>query len=137
MYKKLLLIDDDSDEQFFFSEALKEINASVKFLFAENAKEGVQLIRFLSPDLVFIDINMPAINGLECLELIMNNKDIQLPNIIIYSTSIDNDLCRTALKKGAVDCIKKQNSIHLLADALKNLLITGSPVLHLVSADKH
>ncbi|HEY2726012.1 MAG TPA: response regulator [Parafilimonas sp.] len=125
MYKKILLIDDDADEQFFFIEALKEINASAKFFFANSAKEGLSLVKFLLPDFVFIDINMPAINGLECLDLIAHNEDILQPSIIIYSTTIDNSIRNNAIKKGATACLKKQNSIHELAKLLKNILVTN------------
>jgi CheY-like chemotaxis protein len=122
MYKKILLIDADADEQFFFTEALKEINASVKFFFANSAKEGLNLIKFLLPDLVFIDINMPAINGLECLDSIVEDKESLQPSIIIYSTTIDNDVRNNAIKRGATACIKKQNTIHELARLLKIFL---------------
>jgi len=124
MYKKILLIDDDLDEQFFFTEALKEINTSAKFFFANSAKEGLNLIKFLLPDFVFIDINMPAINGLECLDLIADEKGSLQPSIIIYSTTIDKDIRNNAIKKGATACIQKQNSIHELAKLLKMFLST-------------
>lgn len=123
MYKKILLIDDDEDEQFFFMEALKEINGSVKFFFAANSNEGIRMFKFLSPDIVFIDINMPVINGLECLELISGNKNIKEVNTIIYSTGVDDKICDKAIKKGATACIKKQGTIHDLADILKKLLL--------------
>jgi CheY-like chemotaxis protein len=126
MYKKILLIDDDVDEQFFFTEALKEINAPAKFFYADTAKEGIDLAKDLLPDFIFIDINMPAINGLECLDLIVDNKEddkeSQQQNIIIYSTTIDNAVRYNALKKGARACLKKQNSIHDLAGFLKVFL---------------
>jgi CheY-like chemotaxis protein len=125
MYKKILLIDDDVDEQFFFTEALKEINASAKFFYADTAKEGIDLAKDLLPDFIFIDINMPAVNGLECLDLIVDNKDDDKEsqqNIIIYSTTIDNTVRYNALKKGARACLKKQNTIHELAGFLKVFL---------------
>jgi len=123
MYKKILLIDDDEDEQFFFTEALKEISTPVKFFFAANSKEGMQLIKFLAPDIVFIDINMPLINGLECLQIIKNNKEIEKVNTIIYSTGVNDDVYKLAIKNGAITCVKKQATIHDLAAVLKNLLI--------------
>lgn len=123
MYKKILLIDDDEDEQFFFTEALKEISTPVKFFFAANSKEGMQLIKFHAPDIVFIDINMPLINGLECLKIIKNNKEIEKVNTIIYSTGVNDEVSKLAIKNGAITCIKKQPTIHDLAAVLKNLLI--------------
>ena len=122
MYKKILLIDDDEDEQFFFLEALKELNVPVKFFFACNATEGYQLLDYVMPDIVFIDINMPSINGLQCLDTIMDNKPDKEFNAIIYSTGVDNSICRKAINRGAFACIKKQGSIHDLVNVLKSLL---------------
>jgi CheY-like chemotaxis protein len=84
MYRKILLIDDDEDEQFFFMEALKEIDAPVTFFFAPTADEGIKLLKFLLPDIVFIDINMPVINGFDCLEIIKTDSSINKIPIIIY-----------------------------------------------------
>jgi len=123
MHKKILLIDDDEDEQFFFMEALKEINAAIKFFFAANGHEGIRMLEFLLPEIVFIDINMPLINGLECLELIRNNKNIKQVNVIIYSTGVDDKIRDKVIKKGATACIKKQGSVHDLADILKKILL--------------
>lgn len=121
MYKKILLIDDDADEQFFFMEALKEIKGAVKFFYADNVKEGMQLMNFLLPDFIFLDINMPIQNGLEFLESITHNINKQ-PGIIIYSTGANDEVCKKALQKGATACIKKSNNINDLAAILKDLL---------------
>jgi CheY-like chemotaxis protein len=122
MYKKILLIDDDEDEQFFFLEALKELDSPVKFFFASSANEGFKMFDYVSPDIVFIDINMPMINGLEWLDTIKHNGSNQEFNAIIYSTGVDNSLCDRAIKKGAFACIKKQGGIHDLVNVLKTLL---------------
>jgi len=82
----------------------------------------MKLVEFLSPDIVFIDINMPMLNGLECLEIIKREKEIEKVNAVIYSTGINDDVHKIALKKGAIACIKKQPSIHDLAVILKLLL---------------
>lgn len=127
MYKKILLIDDDQDEQFFFTEALKEINTSIKFFYAASGKEGIQMFNFLSPDLVFVDINMPMMNGFECLEMLLTNKGLNQCTVIIYSTGIDNSICNKAKQKGVTACIRKQGSIQDLANILKTMLIAGQP----------
>jgi CheY-like chemotaxis protein len=123
MHKKILLIDDDEDEQFFFSEALKEINTAVKFFSAADASEGLKLMRFLLPDIVFIDINMPLLNGMECLDMIKNDDKIKSIPVVIYSTGMDKTVSDDALKKGAVDCLKKQNTIKGLTAILRKFFI--------------
>ena len=122
MYKKILLVDDDEDEQFFFLEALKELDIPVRFFFAGSAHEGFEMFEYVSPDIVFIDINMPLMNGLDWLDTIKRNGSNKQFNAIIYSTGVDNSLCDRAIKKGAFACIKKQGGIDDLVNVLKNLL---------------
>jgi CheY-like chemotaxis protein len=121
MYKKILLIDDDEDEQFFFTEALKEVNTPVKFFFASSAKEGMQLLKFLLPDAVFIDINMPLLNGLECLSMIKEDDSINKIPVIIYSTGVNEIVFKEAVKKGAATCVKKQDTIVDLTSVLNKI----------------
>ena len=58
----LLLADDDSDDCFFFKEALEELTISAKLT---TVNDGVQLMKLLSttgtplPDALFLDLNMP------------------------------------------------------------------------------
>jgi len=81
------------------------------------------MLEFALPDIVFIDVNMPVISGLECLELIRNNINTKQVRTIIYSTGVDDSTRNKAIKKGAIACIKKQDSIHDLANVLKELLL--------------
>ncbi len=66
----LLLADDDTDDCFFFKEALEELPVSAKFTFVN---DGVQLMQLLIvndtslADALFLDLNMPRKNGFECL----------------------------------------------------------------------
>ena len=122
MIKKILLIDDDQDEQVIFSEALKEIADSIKCAFALTAEEGLKIIKEFMPDLVFLDINMPAVNGFECLTLIKRDAQLNSTPLIIYSTSINETACGKAKKIGAADCLQKCASIHELSKALKDYI---------------
>jgi len=119
--KKILLIDDDEDEQWIFMEALKEISSSFICVFAITAKEGLELSKQSPPDYIFIDINMPFLNGLQCLELIKSDDRLKETPVIIYSTGINNTIIYAAMSKGAFACIKKENTIEDLAKKLKTL----------------
>jgi len=84
---KVLLVDDDPDEFQLFSSALNSRNKPVSLMQKENCNQMLDTIRSWKPDLVFMDINMPGIDGIECLKLIRNEDDfISLP-VIMYSTS--------------------------------------------------
>ena len=100
----LLLADDDKDDGFFFKEALEELPISAKLT---TVNDGMQLMQLLSaketllPDALFLDLNMPRKNGLECLsEIKIINKLKNLP-VIIYSTSLNMEVVDLLYKKGA------------------------------------
>jgi len=122
MNKTILLIDDDEEEWLIFTEALKETGILVKCFFAVSAEEGIKMLHRLLPDFVLVDINMPAVDGIKCLDIIKRDKNLHKIPVIIYSTGINDSVSSEALKKGAVACIKKEGSIKQLAAKLKEIL---------------
>ena len=87
---KILIVDDDEDDCYSFCEAVREIDPSLEYLVAHDGEEALTKIRTSGaalPDLIFLDLNMPRMNGLRCL--VELKKDSQLRNIpvIILSTS--------------------------------------------------
>jgi CheY-like chemotaxis protein len=69
----LLLIDDDDDDVLFFADALWETYPDAilqRFANAEKALEEMQEHKIDKPDLIFIDVNMPVVNGWDCLRQI-------------------------------------------------------------------
>jgi CheY-like chemotaxis protein len=87
----ILNVDDDPDDREIFIEAVKEVNASIKCLTAE---DGIQAQRLLADRLIvqrlrciFIDINMPLMNGLSLLALIKTDHVLSKIPVYIYTTS--------------------------------------------------
>lgn len=83
------LIDDDLDDQEFFALALREVDASYRL---ETSSNGVDALRELSkaeiaPDVIFLDLNMPRIDGWECLNRLKAITHLQGTPVVIYSTS--------------------------------------------------
>lgn len=122
MERHILLIDDDNDESDFFMMAQKDMPGLFKFSYLENSPDAVKTITKLQPDVVFLDMNMPAMNGLECLTEIKTkgvSKDVP---VILYSTSIDEAARTKAMGLGAIDCIKKPVAISAFQKMLKDVL---------------
>jgi CheY-like chemotaxis protein len=69
-----LLVDDDLDDQEIFLMTLEKINKNIKCLTANNGVEALSLLTQNSfvPDYIFLDVNMPKMNGIECLRSIKN-----------------------------------------------------------------
>ena len=87
----ILLADDDADDRFFFRNALSNsaINAELT-----TVEDGQQLIDFLAtalspstPDVIFLDINMPGIDGKACLREIRHQEQFADMPVIVLSTS--------------------------------------------------
>jgi DNA-binding response OmpR family regulator len=119
-----LLIDDDLDDQEIFTLALREVNPDLQCMLAKDGREGLEKIRLLKGeihDFIFIDLNMPRMNGIETLEEINKISFSKRPRIIIYSTNSDQSSKDGALKKGADEFLVKPTSLRTLVQQLKEL----------------
>jgi CheY-like chemotaxis protein len=110
MIQNLLLVDDDSDDVSIFREALQEVDPAIGF---HSAKNGIVALEFLldyhtvNPALVFIDINMPQMNGWQCLaELKKHNTLKQIPIVMYSTTALKTDM-QKALDMGALALYQK------------------------------
>src|SRR5688572_5754140 len=96
---RILIVDDDEDDIDIFREAIEELDPSVKCLSAFNGLEALSLLAKLHtklPDYIFLDLNMPKLNGKCCLaELKKSSVYRQIP-VIIYTTSrLESDIEET------------------------------------------
>lgn len=105
-YIKVLVIDDSAFMRKAITKML-ESDSSIKVVGgARDGQEGIEKIQKLKPDLVTLDIEMPRMNGLEALKIIMD----QMPLPVIMVSSLTNEGAKAtldALDLGAVDFIPK------------------------------
>jgi CheY-like chemotaxis protein len=124
MYKTIMLIDDDDDDQEIFLAAVEKVSKSVSCLTFSDASEALkQLIKDeVLPDLIFLDLNMPVMNGQQFLHLI--KKDLRLKNIpiTIFSTSNHPPTIAATKELGAHDFITKPGSFDGLVMILQKIL---------------
>lgn len=120
----VLLADDDIDDCHLFADALGELKLPVRLDCAVN---GVDLMKRLNgesrlPDLVFLDINMPLKNGMECLVEIKQSKFLTKIPVIMFSTSAQKDVVDIAYGRGADIFVKKPDSFSTLKQILGKIL---------------
>jgi len=116
-----LLVDDDEDDREIFCLALADADPSVKCIQAKDGLEALNLLKDRSfvPDYIFLDLNMPLMNGKECLEEIRKQRHLNEVPVIIFSTSSsEKDILETK-NLGASAFIKKPPLTSTLS---KNLL---------------
>lgn len=80
--------DDDPDDVYLFETILKEVNPSALFTafsYGEDLLKGLSTLP--APDLLFLDINMPCMNGQECLKKIRNQPAFKRLPIVVFTSS--------------------------------------------------
>lgn len=121
--KHILVIDDDNDDQVFFSEILDELKLGFTCGYASNGREGLEMMKGVpAPDVVFVDINMPVMNGFQYLEAVRREElDRNIPIIMLTTSSMKEDQ-ELARELGAVGFISKPGSFRQFREILKDTL---------------
>ncbi len=123
-FKHILLCDDDDDDRFFFKDAIREVDSSLLVKTVNNCE---QLIRTLHdaeniPDLLFLDLNMPRIDGKQCLEQIRQNPKFEKLPVIIYSTSAHGTDIDETYAKGANLYLQKSSNFSTFKNIITEVL---------------
>ena len=119
--RTLLLIDDDVDDIFLFEEVLGSIDPTIKFISAENGNRALSLLRkelTELPNIIFLDLNMPGMDGKQCLVELKKDKALQHIPVIIYTTSALRNDAESTIRSGAVCLISKPSSFGALKEIL-------------------
>jgi DNA-binding response OmpR family regulator len=120
-----MLIDDDADDLEFFSMAIERINEQVHYL---PFSDGVEALRILSedvnilPDFIFLDLNMPRLEGKQLLVEMKKLQHLSAVPVIIYSTSSETHDIEETRQLGAVDYVIKAPSIRQLSERLEQVI---------------
>lgn len=120
----ILVVDDDIDDLLFFCDALAEIDPKIQCVTAMN---GIEALRKLDdmperPTHIFLDLNMPKMNGMQCLKHLKNNPLFKAIAVIIYSTSRREEDMTEAHTLGAAAFLIKPNKFHLLKTEIASAL---------------
>lgn len=121
VFKSIWLADDDHDDQLVFENAVKEILPTVNLtLFTDSYTLLNELNRF-TPDLLFLDIHMPCLNGNECLKVIKENPAYKnLPIVMLTGREYYEDI-KTSYEYGATLYVVKPNTYNKISTCLKAL----------------
>lgn len=123
--KTIFLIDDDPDDREIFQEILEQEHPSIIFQQAENGSAAFEKLKsegFTKPDLIFLDLNMPIMDGRAFLQQIKKEKTLKDIPVIIYSTSSSEIDKKFAADNHASQFLTKQYSIELLRKDLNSVV---------------
>jgi CheY-like chemotaxis protein len=110
--KNIFLVEDNKDDQFFFEEAIDKIENAVLLGMAVDGEKALLALRNspVLPDIIFMDINMPRMNGIECLMHLANDRQLRhLPVVMLTSSTGELELARSLGAKAFIKKIANQN----------------------------
>jgi two-component system, OmpR family, alkaline phosphatase synthesis response regulator PhoP len=82
MEQKILIVDDEAHIRMLIEQTLEELeDDGVQFLLAENGEDALNIISKENPQLVFLDVMMPKMNGMEVCRRV--KKELDLKNVYI------------------------------------------------------
>jgi CheY-like chemotaxis protein len=128
-----LLIDDDRDDHEFFEMALRLKQSELRCICIDDGIKALERLKngtIGSPKLIFIDINMPRMNGMQCLAEIKAETHLRDIPVYMYSTSAEPAIVDECLNMGAAGFLKKEVSIPDLENKISQILrkLKGSVV---------
>lgn len=124
-YKRLFIIDDDLEDQEIFVEAVKDVDSTVQVFTAENGDDAFEQLQqnvIVLPDLIFLDMNMPKLNGKQVLKELKSIKSLKSIPVIMYSTSFAPGDVDEVHKLGAAHHLLKPARFDQLCRELKSIL---------------
>jgi CheY-like chemotaxis protein len=127
----LLVVEDDEADTYLIGRALADNPAVGRVVHARDGAEALAMVERgeVKPDLAFVDLHMPLMNGFQLLLSFANRSDLNFPVVVLTSSSAPNDAARCRLRR-AVRVITKPDTVAdmrvMLAGAIEQLCRPGA-----------
>ena len=120
----ILLVDDDEDDQDIFREAVSVVKPDCEVQIAIDGEHGLNKLQEGGklPDYIFLDVNMPKMDGKQFLSQVKSDPLYRNVPVIIYSTSNHASEMGIYFKMGASNFITKPSEFNLLVTYLTSIL---------------
>lgn len=134
---RIFYADDDAEDREIFCEIITEINPAIKVALAKDGREALDCLSALTqlPDVIFLDINMPRMSGVECLSRLKSNDRLKSIPVVIYSTTSHSQEADKLLALGAKKFLPKGSSIAGLRASIQEVLSKGFLCYSVASAE--
>lgn len=122
--RHIYLADDDPDDYYLFSMALKEINSSIVISWFDSCEKLlISLLQYDPvPEIILLDMNMPRRNGQQCLQKIKEDANLNHIPIYILSTATSPAVIQKAYDFGVTKYFQKPNSVSDLKKIIIEIL---------------
>jgi CheY-like chemotaxis protein len=93
-HKPILLVEDDQVDAMTVRRAFKELRVANRLEHVENGEEALATLRDPGrerPCLILLDLNMPIMNGIECLQAVKTDPDLKCLPVVVLTTSDEQE----------------------------------------------
>ncbi len=106
---KILLIEDDTIEVMKLNRAIKKLQVAHSLIEASNGEQALTILKEgdIIPDIIFLDLNMPRINGIDFLKILKEDEVLRYLPVIILTTSSNRKDVLECYKQGVAGYILK------------------------------
>ncbi len=120
-----LLVVDDSALMRKHMRLIFEAEGDFEIAAARNGREALQMVESFKPDVVTLDVNMPELDGISCLERMTATGASARVVMVSSITEAGADVTLRALELGAVDFVPKPDgTVSLSIDAIRGILVS-------------
>ena len=122
---KIILADDDEDDRLLFKKAMKKLKVNTKLSLFNDGQQLMDYLRLQDnslPEVIFLDLNMPIKNGMECLKEIRMDSRFHDVSVVIYSTSSSEKDIEETFILGANLYINKPNNFDKLKEVIAKVI---------------
>ena len=110
----IILADDDKDHGTLFERILKSVAPSKTLTVVTDGEELLRRLNQVKPEILFLDLNMPFKNGIECLQEIRKSEALKDLKVVVYSSSSRmSDIKCSYIYKADLYMVKPFNTEHL------------------------
>ncbi len=111
-----MIVDDDEDDRFFFKEVITKMFHLAVCIEAYDGADALSLLQKAEqlPNYIFLDINMPRLNGRECLKQLKKDASLKYIPVIMFSTSFSEKSIHEFHMLGASGYLIKPTDINKL-----------------------
>lgn len=133
----IYIAEDDRDDFLMLKEAIEDVLPKFNIEHAVDGKAFLQLLnKGVEPDLIFLDLNIPRKNGIDCLIELRQIEKLKTTPVIIYSTSSAIDEIDLCYKNGCTLYLVKPVSFKDLVSQLRKIFFRlGLPRQELLSEE--
>jgi two-component SAPR family response regulator len=122
----IIIIEDDLDDQETLTDVFKALNYSNEIIFFSDGEKALDYLvnTEIEPFIIFSDINMPRLNGVELREKVHNNEDLRIKSIpyLFFTTSAEQKYVIDAYSKSIQGFFVKPSSYEALKKTIRTIV---------------